>query len=191
MKKNYSDITILIDIDDTIEDLLGAWCSWLNNHYGLDVNKDEIEEWDISRYFPTLTREQVFEPLHKDWFWDLVEPKENAALRVKQLIEDGFNVFLCTTTDYRNVKPKFEKVILKHFPFIPWSNIIVAGRKQMIRADFLVDDGVHNLENGDYVKILVTAAHNRQYDAEKNGMIRENDWDSIYKTIIRLSDEMI
>lgn len=31
MKKTFSDITILIDIDDTIEDLLAAWCN-LSHH---------------------------------------------------------------------------------------------------------------------------------------------------------------
>jgi hypothetical protein len=42
----------------------------------------------------------------------------------------------------------------------------------MIRGDVLIDDGIHNLEGGDYKKILFTAAHNRNYDAEANGMIR-------------------
>lgn len=34
MKKTFSDITILIDIDDTLTELLPAWCKWLNNLSG-------------------------------------------------------------------------------------------------------------------------------------------------------------
>ena len=139
MKKAFSDITILIDIDDTIEDLLTAWCKWLNDLYGLNVKPDEVTDWDVARFFPTLTKEQVFEPLHTDHFWKTVEPKDEAVKYVKQLIDDGFNVYLCTTTDYRNVKPKYEYIILKHFPFISWRQVIVAGRKQMIKADFLME----------------------------------------------------
>ena len=29
----------------------------------------------------------------------------------KKLIDKGFNVYLCTSTDYRNIKVKFEKII--------------------------------------------------------------------------------
>ena len=97
MKKTFSDITILIDIDDTIEDLLAAWCKWLNDLYGLNVKPDEVTDWDVARFFPTLTKEQVFEPLHTDHFWKTVEPKDEAVKYVKQLIDDGFNVYLCTT----------------------------------------------------------------------------------------------
>ena len=44
-------------------------------------------------------------------------------------------------------------------------------------------DGVHNLEGGDYAKILVTAPHNIDYDAEANGMIRVKDWDEILSAV--------
>lgn len=47
----------------------------------------------------------------------------------------------------------------------------------------LIDDGIHNLEGGDYKKILFTAAHNRNYDAEANGMIRVRNWDEVVKII--------
>ena len=43
----------------------------------------------------------------------------------------------------------------------------------------LIDDGIHNLEGGEYKKILFTAPHNRYYDAEGNGMIRVSSWDEI------------
>ena len=42
-------------------------------------------------------------------------------------------------------------------------------------AHFNIGDGIHNLESGEYVKILMTAPHNRGYDAESNGMIRVNN----------------
>lgn len=32
-------LTILIDMDDTLEDLLGAWVSYLNTQYGTNVHK--------------------------------------------------------------------------------------------------------------------------------------------------------
>ena len=56
----------------------------------------------------------------------------------------------------------------------------------MIRGDVLIDDGIHNLEGGHYEKILMTAPHNINYDAEKHGMIRVRNWKEIERVIDQL-----
>lgn len=183
MKKKFSDITILIDIDDTIIDLLPAWCEWLNRKHGTNVLYENITEWDMKKFFPMLSKEQIYEPICNDDFWSTIKAKPDASEYIKKLIDKGFNIYLCTSTDYRNVKVKYEKVIKKYFPYILWNQIIVAYKKQMIKADFLIDDGVHNLENGEYVKILMSAPHNQNYDTEKNRMIRADNWKAIYNII--------
>ena len=53
----------------------------------------------------------------------------------------------------------------------------------MIRGDVLIDDGIHNLEGGAYKKIMFTAPHNRNYDAEAHGMIRVDNWEEIVRII--------
>lgn len=191
MKRAFSDITILIDIDDTIIDLLRAWCNWLNFFHNLNVIADDITDWNIVKFFPTLTAEEVFSPLHNESFWKTVKPKDNASKYVKKLIDDGFNIYLCTSTDYRNIYPKFEFIVKKYFPFIPWKQVIVINRKQMVKADFLIDDGIHNHRGGDYIKILMSAPHNRNYEEEKDDMIRVEDWSSVYDIIINYSKKII
>lgn len=186
-RKAASEITILIDIDDTIEYLCKSWCKWLNEKYGTNVEYEDVTSWDVSSFFPSLTKDQVFEPLHDADFWKLVEPMPDAIEYVEKLMDDGFNVYLCTSTDYRNVRPKYEHIIQKHFPYISWNQVIVASRKQMINADILVDDGLHNLEGGLYTKILMTAPHNRAYDAEANGMFRAHNWREIYDFIKKIA----
>ena len=68
--------------------------------------------------------------------------------------------------------------------------MIITSRKQLLRADVLVDAGIHNLEGGDYRKILVDAPYNRDYDAEANGMIRVHNWDEIEAAIRQIAAEM-
>ena len=76
-----------------------------------------------------------------------------------------------------------EKVLFRYFPFISPRQVIITGRKQMIRGDVLIDDGIHNLEGGEYKKILFTKPYNRAYDAETNGMVRVHNWDEIVAVI--------
>ena len=59
-KDSFSDIVVLLDMDDTIVGLCEAWCKRLNDTHGTSTKIDDITEWDISKFFPTLTREQVF-----------------------------------------------------------------------------------------------------------------------------------
>lgn len=180
--------TITIDVDDTIEDLLGAWVNYLNRKHNLSVKKKDITDWDMAKFFPSLTKEQIFQPLKYETFWDFVKPKKDASKYIKKLIDDGYNVYLCTSTDYQNIKTKFEKIIKKYFPYINWNQVIICQKKQMIMTDILIDDGVHNLENGHYIKILMSAPHNEKYDAEKNHMYRVNNWEEIYNLIKSFND---
>ena len=40
-------LTVLIDMDDVIEDLLGAWVQALNTKFGTDVKAEDISSWEI------------------------------------------------------------------------------------------------------------------------------------------------
>ena len=102
-------------------------------------------------------------------------------------MDAGHEVFIVTATPYESVTDKMTEVLFRYFPFLTWKQLIITSRKQLIRGDVLIDDGVHNLEGGDYVKILMTAPHNRNYDAEANGMIRVQTWAEIEEVIRRLS----
>lgn len=182
MKMNKK-LTILIDMDDTIENLLECWVSELNRTYGTNVKYDEVFAWDMTEVFPTLTKTEIYAPLHNSNFWSKIQPLPGSVDYVKRLIDDGHNVYIVTTSHYTDIKNKIENVLTKHFPFISWKNVIIASNKQLINGDILIDDGVHNLEGGEYIKFLMDAPHNRSYDAEKNGMLRVYNWEEIYKII--------
>lgn len=182
-------LKILVDMDDTIEYLLFAWVDCLNKRYGLSVKYSDIHEWNICTAFPTLTAEQVYAPLVEDDFWTTVEPIPDASEVLQWAMEQGHEVYIVTASAYETIKSKMENVLFKHFPFISWKNVFIAHHKQMIRGDILIDDAPHNLEGGDYVKLLMTANHNRSYDASANGMIRVNDWHDVRNCIAAVAYE--
>ena len=176
-------MTILVDADGVLEDLTQKWVIYLNEKYGTSVQYEDIAEWDMTKSFPSLTREQVCGAELEDELYDHLEPYEGAVKYVKKLIDDGHTVYVVTTSPYQAIKAKIEKVILKHFTYLSWKDIIVTSNKKMIKGDVLVDDGVHNLLGGEYRKILMTAPYNRSFNAEENGMIRVNNWVEIYESI--------
>ena len=178
---------ILIDMDDTIEQLLKAWLRGVNERYGYSVRYEEVTTWDVSAPYDGLTREQVYAIPDEPGFWAKVEPIEGAAEAIRRFMDEGHEVYIVTATPYISVAEKMDDLLFRWFPFITWDQVIIAKRKQLIRGDVLIDDGVHNLEGGDYVKILMTAPHNRDYDAEGNGMIRVDSWKEVEDVIDGLS----
>ncbi len=176
-------MTILVDMDDTIEQLLKAWVNRANEKFGRNVSLDEITAWNVAAPYPGLTREQIYGVIYEPGFWSGVEPMPGAAEALKHFMEEGHQVFIVTATEIEHVEEKMKGLLFRYFPFLSWDQVIITSRKQMIRGDVLIDDGIHNLEGGDYKKILFTAAHNRNYDAEANGMIRVRNWDEVVKII--------
>ena len=180
---------ILVDIDNTIENLLDGWFKALNKKYGTNVKAEEVTDWNVSLFFPELTKPQIYGIMKEEGFWKTITPKEDAVEYLPKLVEDGHDVYLCTATDWMDIRPKYEELLSKYFSCIPWEKIIICTNKKMLKADVLIDDGVHNLEGGDYIKILYSQPHNLKYDAEKNGMYRVNHWKEAYEIIKKLSEE--
>lgn len=180
-------LDILVDMDDTIEYLLSAWVNCLNQRHNTSVSVDDIHEWDMTIAFPMLTREQIFAPLFEDDFWETVKPMDGAAEVLEWAMGEGHNIYIVTASTYHTIKSKMDNLLFRHFPFISWKQVIIAHNKQMIRGDMLIDDAPHNLENGHYVKVLMTAPHNRNYDAASNHMIRVYNWVEVKKCIVKLS----
>ena len=177
------ELTILVDMDDTIECLLDAWVAYLNERHGTNVDVGSITEWDLTTAFPTLTKEQVYAPLTEDALWETVKPMDGAAEVLEYFQAQGHKVVIVTATAYQTVKSKMENVLFKYFPFLTWKDVIIASNKQVVKGDILIDDAPHNLVGGDYIKVLMTASHNCHYDAKANDMYRVNNWEDVQRLV--------
>ena len=180
-------MTILVDMDDTMEQLLAAWLKKLNTMYGYDVTPEDSVVWDVSAAFPGLTREQVYDVPRHDDFWKEVEPVPGAVEVMKKWVDAGHDVYVVTASQYESIPGKMRDHLFKWFPFITWDHVIITSHKQMLKADVLIDDGVHNLEGGDYEKILVDAPYNRHYDEAAHGMKRVYNWAEIEAEVEKIA----
>lgn len=177
---------LLIDLDDTVENLGATWISILNERYGTTRRPEDQKVWDMTQSFPELDREQVYGILREEELYRRAQPLPGAQEYLRKLHDEGHVIYFVTVNPHHTVHAKYKWIVNRYFPFIDWDHVIIARKKQMIRGDVMVDDGPHNLEGGDYARILFTAAHNRDYDAEANGMIRVHNWEEAYKVISSL-----
>lgn len=179
-------MTILIDMDDVIERLLVGWVEWVNRRYGTRAVPDDVKDWNVSLAFPTLTREQVYAATQDDDMWDLVPPMPGAYEALKQLMDEGHEIYIVTATEHQTLRAKMEKVLFRYFPFITFDRVIVTKHKQLIKGDVLIDDGPHNLSGGSYKGILFDASHNRAFDESSIGAVRVHNWQEALDEIHKL-----
>jgi 5'(3')-deoxyribonucleotidase len=179
-------------MDDTIEDLLPAWVGYLNKKHGTSVDPINVTDWDMTKFFPTLTKHQVYCPLRLEEMWRMVLPKPGALEYLQRLKDDGHKLFIVTTSSCESINPKMRRVFYEYLDGIfSWDDVIITSNKQMIRGDVLIDDGIHNHEGGAYFKILMDAPHNRAYKAGENGMVRVKTCKEIYDIICNLAEETV
>ena len=176
-------MTILVDMDDTVEQLLKAWVKRANEKFGREVTLDDITGWNVAEPYTGISRSEIYGVTYEKGFWESVEPMPGAAEALRHFMDQGHEVYIVTATEPEHVEEKMNGLLFRYFPFIRWDHVIIAGRKQLIRGAVLIDDGIHNLEGGDYRKILFTAPHNRSYDARANGMIRVDTWEEAVRVI--------
>lgn len=176
-------LTILVDMDDTIEDLLHAWLGYLNNRYGLHVTDEDVHDWDLTIAYPSLTASQVYDVLYEDDMWRTVTPLPGASKYMQKLLDDGHEIYIVTNANYQTLRTKMCEILFRFFPFMDWRHVIIATNKQMIKGDVLVDDAPHNLVGGEYLKIMMDAPHNRNFDESQYGVQRVNAWADVYSII--------
>lgn len=179
-------MTILVDMDDVLEQLVAGWVAYLNERFGTNKSTEDVRSWNVSLAFPELTHEQVYSAVSDDHLWDFVKPMPGAVETLKKLIDEGHEVYIVTATGYETLRAKMEKVLFRYFPFLSWKQVIITENKQMIRGDILIDDGPHNMTGGTYKKILFSANHNRDFDEAAVGAERVENWDEVYLAIKRV-----
>ena len=55
-------LTILIDMDDVLENLIECWITELNSRHETTVHPEDITDWRIGTFFPFLTKEDCLYP---------------------------------------------------------------------------------------------------------------------------------
>ena len=176
-------MTILVDLDDTLEQLLAALVKRANERFHRNAAVDDVTDWSIVCAFPGITKQEILDFMREADFWEDVKPVPGAAEALKHFRDEGHEVYIVTATEMEHVTDKMRDLLFRCFPFLSWDQVIITSHKQMIQGDVLIDDGIHNLEGGTYRKILFTAPYNRHYDAEANHMIRVSSWDEIIRII--------
>lgn len=133
---------LLIDQDDVLAEYIKGVVRVFNEKYKTHFNTSQCREWDLISIFG----KEIKTVMHEPELFRSLEPVPDALETFERLYKsDLFEMFIVTAAHPRSVEAKYEW-IKKYMPYLPEKNIIVSSAKYMIKGDYLLDDGMHNIK---------------------------------------------
>jgi len=177
---------IMVDCDVVLNNLLENWIHFINRKHGSNIDANDVRTWDLGCVCPELTEEEVYQPFSEDEFWKTLKTVPYSREYLEKMFDDGHEISIVTAASVYETIPAKIDWLLANYPFLYWEDVIITHKKQRLIGDVLIDDGPHNLVNGNYLKLLFDCTNNRDYDAEANGMIRVYNLSEAYDVIKNL-----
>lgn len=169
---------VAIDLDGVIWDMLPAWIELYNDVFNDNLTIDQIQTYDIERY-TKCDKASLLYLLERDDFWEKITIP-NKTVRALEDLQNNEKVelLIVTNTSHRTALHKFQR-LFQLLPTLKESQIITTSRKDLIKADILIDDWEDNLKemakSKQGVPILITHTYNKTFPNTQYGILRVGD----------------
>lgn len=179
-------LKIILDSDGVCVNTMKKVLEKYNKEYGLAFTLDDITSGNLSKIQKENT--DMTKYFNEIGFFADLEPIFEAQKYIKQFVEDGHEVFICTAATRKSIEDKFIN-LLNLFPDVKEENIIPITPKYILKGDIMLDDGYHNIETSICdVKVLF----NQPWNKDKQGdFMRVFDWKDFYELVKIISKSEI
>ena len=162
---NKEKITLLIDQDDVLAEYIKEVTRVYNEKYDTNITMEMCNNWNLHEVFG----ERIETVMHDPEIFRNLEPTKDAIEVFTRMYFSGlFEMYIVTAAQAGSVEAKHEW-INNYLPFFPEEHIIICRKKSMIKGDYLLDDGMHNIEafgSSGGTPIIYNRAHNLEFDTE-------------------------
>lgn len=161
-------LTIIVDVDNTVNDLCSAVLSVYNERYNDNLRPEDITDYYIENFVKDEAKEDFWKLFTEKETWKRIKPINVEAVR---WLLENHNTYFCTACMPENLYKK-SRWLSRIFPGIDIEDkLILCQHKQMILGDYLIDDCVANFAGGQYESVCLKYPWNSKF--------RGRRWDSI------------
>jgi len=177
---------IAVDVDGVIVDLVTPWLRRYNLDYNDDLTPESIQDWEVDKFVKIECGERIYKYIENPDIYYEALPIKDSLWGVNILRSIGIRVVFLTVSANGTQGRKFKWLYDNSF-FMndsnPLDNYIECKDKSLIRADILLDDGVHNIKSFIGKGVLFTQPWNRKYLSEFEYVV--DDWKDFIDGISR------
>ena len=171
---------VAIDVDGVIADLMQVVLAQYNGDYKDSLVKDDIRAWDVSLFVKSECGKKIFSYFEDPHIYDDVKPINESLLGITNIRQMGNRVIFATTS--ANGTHGAKLAWLSIFGYLSdRKDYIECADKSLIRADVLIDDGIHNLLVFPGERVIFTQPWNKSMSV--SGSWRANNWEEVVEII--------
>lgn len=152
--------SIAVDMDQVIADFLGKAVRAFNERFNQNISRADFEIAKVEALFPEFAQQFFLMINEPDFFRDFELEDEDAVPVLKEL-SDHYDIYIATAAmDVPGCFNAKYEWLLEHFPFLNPAHFIFCGDKKVVKADFLIDDNVRQLQSFTGEGILYSQPYN-------------------------------
>lgn len=178
---------VAIDVDGVLYDLVTPWLNVYNEVYDDTLKLRNIEQYDLSKY-TKCSKEEMSQLLQEPAIWEQIKLYRGVKKYIQELNNnENVDLFLVTATSYKTCKYKFDR-LFELLPMLNENQLVITSRKDLIGANFFVDDWEDNLREMALTKhgvpILVTQPYNKSFPNSLYGITRADNTKEALKMVV-------
>ena len=181
------ELIALLDIDDTIADLMSVWLRRYNHKYQDNLKRESIVSWNMAQYTLPNCQSKVYELLKSKTLYNTVKPLPNALDGVNLLRDLRFTIVYVTAGAAGGEGAKLNWLKKHGFWQEERDHFIQTHSKHLIKGDLIIDDKFENVVNSDAFGLLFDQPWNSQHEY-KNRMM---GWNQIIGVVKNYKDNII
>ena len=180
-------IKIAIDLDCTVINTTDCIINYINERLPVNLKIEDITTYSIESALPQQYRWIVNAGFRDKEMWKGVKVLPYAANVIKQLYDEGFEIFFATSSLPENLRKKINH--LARNMYLPKDYIekhtINISDKYLLNVDILVDDCLEHLGNAkrNYYSVIMDYPWNRGDIDKQPCVTRVYDWLGAYTAI--------
>jgi 5'(3')-deoxyribonucleotidase len=172
--------SIAVDMDQVLADFHEKATKAFNEHFNTNISKEEFQISKIEEDYPELINEFILMINEPDFFRDL-NLEDTDAVPVLRELSENYDIYIATAA--MDVPGSFHakyEWLLEHFPFLNPDHFIFCGNKKVVKADYLIDDNIRQLQSFTGEGILYLQPYNEQCTEFK----RVSNWREIKELLL-------
>jgi 5'(3')-deoxyribonucleotidase len=176
---------IATDLDSTLSEFDKVWIERYNHDYNDELSLEAWISWDTHLYVKPECGYKIYDYFNDPQLYLDAQVREGAQEVVQGWLEHGHEVLVISSCVPSAYEPK-AAWLKRHFPGIPKGNFIATSRKELIRADALIDDAFHNLVSFPGRRYLLDSPWNRveaALEARRQGITVARDWHELGRVV--------
>jgi 5'(3')-deoxyribonucleotidase len=172
---------IAIDMDEVMADALSEYLLRYNTDFGQTLKKEHLWGRRLADVVPSEHWPHLDSYFDDEEFFRNLEVMEGSQEIIREL-SHSYEIYIVTAAMEVpcSFVPKFEW-LQRHFPFITPDHYVFCGNKGVIAADYLIDDGVYQLERFQGQGIIYTSPRN----VNETRFPRVDDWVQVREMFLK------